>query len=41
MDISKLAAWNWFKKEKEREGSALPGLAGLSDRRRPNPKMNR
>ncbi|AFM26071.1 Hsp20/alpha crystallin family protein [Desulfomonile tiedjei] len=24
MDISKLAPWNWFKKEEEREGSTLP-----------------
>jgi HSP20 family protein len=24
MDISKLAPWNWFKKEEEHEGSSLP-----------------
>jgi len=24
MDVSKLAPWNWFKKEEEHEGSSLP-----------------
>ena len=24
MDISKLAPWNWFKKEEEHEGTSLP-----------------
>lgn len=24
MDIKKLATWNWFKKEQEREGNMLP-----------------